>query len=300
MGKQPLGCPEGHNDDDLCWGVVFNAVFLFISQLSSACPAQEPLTILPIKTKWENGNFHVLLFDLENLAERLGSSQLNGLKSSSSLHSCDALERAKSTAERGVLLLRRNKTTGALSPFDGPGEEPDLGDVPAAGGSEQGGGLKRQKKAKSSKKARRHQPLGKVDINVVTDTAKLLLACLVPWGVDREMDNLCAQHLGLPRLLWPVSFGLVSKDSRLALMLPGWSHANSPLWDQRSQAVCVFSRKVLDLRNKYLSVAQEPTGKPTRRTKHSGPPEGLPALISLLNRICLVKRIISTPTDKNR
>ncbi|KAL8182746.1 UNVERIFIED_CONTAM: hypothetical protein K2H54_000023 [Gekko kuhli] len=267
--------------------------------LSSGCHAQWPFTILPIKTKWENGNFHIVLFDLESLTELLRSSQLNGLKSSNSLYSCDALERAKSTAEKGALLLRRNKTTGALSPFDGPGEEQDFGDIPVAGCLEQGGGLKRQKKAKSSKKTR-HQPSGKVNMNVVTDTAKLLLACLLPWGVDRETDILCIQHLGIPRLLLPVSFGLVSKENCLSLMLPGWSHANSPLWDQHNQSVNVFPRKVLDLRNKYLSAAQEPPGKPNGRTKNSGPPEGPPTLVSLLNRICLVKRIISMPLDKSR
>ncbi|XP_015275227.1 PREDICTED: WD repeat-containing protein 72 [Gekko japonicus] len=267
-------------------------------RLSSVCRAQWPFTILPIKTKWENRNFHILLFDLESLTELLRSSQLNGLKSSNSLHSCDALERVKSTAEKGTLLLRRNKTTGALSPPDGPGEEQDFGDVPAAGCLEQGGGLKRQKKAKSSKK-RRHQPSGRVSISVATDTAKLLLACLLPWGVDRETDILCVQHLGIPRLLWPVSFGLVSKEHCLSLMLPGWSHTNSPPWDQHSQSVSVFSSKVLDLRNKYLSAAQEPPGKPNGRTKNSGPPEGPPTLVSLLNRICLVKRIISMPLDKS-
>nr|XP_056721987.1 WD repeat-containing protein 72 [Euleptes europaea] len=268
-------------------------------QLSSACHTQWPFTILPVKTKWENRHFHVLLFDLENLRELLRSSHLNGLKPSNSLHSCDALERAKtSTTEKGTLLLRRNKTTSTLPLTDGPGEEHGFGGSPAAGCLEEGGGLKRQKKAKSSKKTRR-QPLGRVNVNVVTDTAKLLLACLLPWGVDRETDNLCIQYLGISRLLLPVSFGLVSKESHLSLMLPGWSHTNSPLWDQHSQPVNMFSSKVLDLRNKYLSAAQEPTGKPHVRRKNSGALEGPPTLISLLNRICLVRKIISMPLDKS-
>ncbi|XP_077174027.1 WD repeat-containing protein 72 isoform X2 [Paroedura picta] len=268
-------------------------------RLNSVGHVQWPFTILPMKTKWENRNFHILLFDLENLTELLRSSQLNGLKSSNSLHSCNALERAKSTAEKGTLLLRRNKTTtGALFPFDGPGEEYDFGDGSAAGGPEQGGGLKRQKKAKSSKKTRQH-PSGKVNVNVITETAKLLLACLLPWGLDRETDSLCVQHLGLSRLLSPVSFGLVSKESHLALMLPGGSHTNSHLWEQNNRSVNVFSNKVLDLRNKYLSMAQETTGKPNGFAKSSGPPEGPLTLTSVLSRIYLVQKVISTPLDQS-
>ncbi|XP_054859009.1 WD repeat-containing protein 72 [Eublepharis macularius] len=269
-------------------------------RLSSICSAQWPFTILPVKTEWENRNFHILLFDLENLTELLLSSQLGGLKSSNSLHSYDALERARSSAEKGTLLLRRNKTAGTLSLFHGPGEEHSFGDSPvaAAGCLEQSGGLKRQKKAKSSKKTKR-QLSGKVNVNLVTGAANLLLTCLWPWGVDRESDHLCVQYLGISRLLWPVSFGLVSEEKHFSLMLPGWSHANSALWDQHNQPVNMFSSKVLDLRNKYLSVAKEPAGKPGGRSKNTGAPEGPPTLISLLNRICLVKKIISMPLERS-
>uniref|UniRef100_A0ACB8E4W6 Uncharacterized protein n=1 Tax=Sphaerodactylus townsendi TaxID=933632 RepID=A0ACB8E4W6_9SAUR len=269
-------------------------------QLSSACHALWPFTILPVKTKWENRNFHILLFDLEILRELLCPSDLQGLKSpnSRSLHSCDAaLERAKSTAEKGALLLRRNKTTGALAPLSGPAEEHGFGDGPAAESLEQGGGgLRWQKKAKSSKKTRRHQPPGKASLHVATEAAKLLLACLLPWGADRETDSLSVQHLGLSRLLLPVSFGLVSQESHLSLTLPGWSRTHCPLRNQPGQSVQGLPSRVLDLRNKYLSAAQEPPGKTHGCRKD---PEGPPTLLSLLNRICLVKKILSMPLEKS-
>ncbi|KAL8175592.1 UNVERIFIED_CONTAM: hypothetical protein K2H54_000485 [Gekko kuhli] len=130
-------------------------------------------------------------------------------------------------------------------------------------------GLKRQKKAKSSKKTR-HQPSGKVNMNVVTDTAKLLLACPLALG-GRQRDR----H----PLMEPREFSSVGSAQPV-------SH--------------VFPRKVLDLRNKYLSAAQEPPGKPNGRTKNSGPPEGPPNSRLFTEQDLFSQEDISMPLDKSR
>lgn len=254
-----------------------------------------------MKTKWENTNFHILLFDPEKLVELLHSAHLNGLKPSHSFHSYGTLKRAKSTAEKRTLILKRNRTSGSLSPLDGQvkGEEQVFGEGNTVGSLEQSGGIKRQKKPKSSKKIRRHSS-GKINVNVTTDAAKLLLSCLLPWGVDRELDDLCIQHLGILRLLHPVSFGAVSRDNYLSLSLPGWNKANPAVAEQQHERVNLFSSKVLDLCNKYISTAHEQMGKTLRHTKTSGATERSPAVTCLLSRICLVHRVISTPLEKTR
>ncbi|XP_060138674.1 WD repeat-containing protein 72 isoform X3 [Zootoca vivipara] len=270
-------------------------------QLPTACHTQWPFTILPVKTERQNIHFYVLLFDLEKLAELLHSAQLKGLKSSSSFHSYDALKRAKSTADKRMLMLKRNRTSGSLFPLDGQvkvaAEEQTFGESNAVGSLEQSGGIKRHKKPKSSKKVRR-QPSGKVNVNVVMDAAKLLLSCLLPWGVDGELDDLCVQYLDILRLLYPVSLGLMSRNNHLSLTLPGWRNASSPGAEQQQEANHLFSRKVLDLCHRYISVAQEQTGRTNGHTKSIRTTERSLTLSYLLRRIYLVQRIFGRPLEK--
>uniref|UniRef100_A0ABM5EXE3 WD repeat-containing protein 72 isoform X1 n=1 Tax=Pogona vitticeps TaxID=103695 RepID=A0ABM5EXE3_9SAUR len=282
--------------------------------LAAASPARRPFALLPLKTKWENVNVHLLLFDLERLVELLPPSQLPGLKASNSFHSYETLKRAKSTAEKRSLVLKRNRTSGSLSPLDGQvgmaAEEQAFGEShgvrpveQGGGGGGGGGGPKRSKKPKSSKKVRR-QPSGRISLNLIADAGKLLLSCLLPWGVDRELDDLCLRHLEALRLLHPVSLGLVSQNSHLSLRLPGWCEAATPpppgaaglqQQQQQHEVTNLFSSKVLELRSKYFAVAEEQSGKLNRHGKGLGATERSSALVYLLSRICFVQRIMRMP-----
>ncbi|KAH0619760.1 hypothetical protein JD844_014017 [Phrynosoma platyrhinos] len=265
--------------------------------LSSACPAQRPFTILPVKTKWEKASFHILLFDLEKLAEWLLSPPLNNLRSSNSFHSYGALKRAKSSAaEKRTLVLRRNRTSGSLFPPDGRAfGESHAGTVPTTRSLDQSGsGIKRHKKPKSSKKVRR-QSSGKSNMPVATEVGKLLLSCLLPWGLDGEQDELCVRCLDIWRLLSPVSLGQISRDSHLSLALPGWRKA-ALSWTVKPEAKNLFSSKVLDLCNKYMSITgEQQTRRSSGSTKSSS--ERSPTLVYLLSRICLVQRILRMPQE---
>uniref|UniRef100_A0A674KIZ6 WD repeat domain 72 n=1 Tax=Terrapene triunguis TaxID=2587831 RepID=A0A674KIZ6_9SAUR len=253
-----------------------------------------PFTILPVKTKWNNISFHVLLFDLEKLVELLLSSQLSGLKSSNSFHSYDILKRAKSTAEKRTLMLKRNKTAGSLFPMDGQVknacEKKVHRDNSAARSLEESGGIKRHKKMKSSKKIRL-QPPGKIDANITTDTAKLLLSCLLPWGVDKELDNHCVRYLDIFRLQCPVSFGLVSNGNHISLMLPGWNCNHCDVVEEHVP-INLFSRKVLDLSNKYITAGQGQIGKKYGLDHNADGKQGSQMVFYLLSRVSLVNRII--------
>uniref|UniRef100_A0A8C4V711 WD repeat domain 72 n=1 Tax=Falco tinnunculus TaxID=100819 RepID=A0A8C4V711_FALTI len=258
----------------------------------------QPFTILPVKTKWTNANFHILLFDLEKLEELLLSSQLNGLKSSNSFHSYDTLERAKSTTEKRVLTLKRIKTAGSISPVDGQVDTVSSNQVcrdnSAARPLEESGGMKRQKKMKSSRKIRM-QPSSNIDVNVTTDTAKLLLSCLLPWGVDKEIDNLCVRRLDILMLQCPVSFGLVSNDNHLSLMLPGWKCTDCCVLEECA-VINLFSKRVLDLSNKYLAATEGQTGMKDGPENNVYGTKGLETVFFLFSRIALINRIINIPS----
>lgn len=271
---------------------------IFFFQLTDTSCTQQPFTVLPVKTKWNNANFHVLLFDLEKLEELLLSSQLNGLKSSNSFHTCDTLERAKSTTEKRPLTLKRNKTAASVSPVDAQVDtvcsNQACRDNNTARPLEESGGMKRQKKMKSSRKIRM-QSLGDVDVNVTTDTAKLLLSCLLPWGVDKEIDNLCVRHLDISRLQCPVSFGLVSDENHLSLMLPGWKCTDCGVLEEHA-LINLFSKRVLDLSNKYLAATEGQIGKMNGPENNIYGTKGLETVYFLFSRIALINRIINIPS----
>ncbi|XP_023789807.1 WD repeat-containing protein 72 isoform X2 [Cyanistes caeruleus] len=256
---------------------------------------QQPFTILPAKTKWNNANFHILLFDLEKLEELL-SSQLNGLKSSKSFHNQSTLERAKSTTEKRALTLKRNKSAAFVPRVDGQAEtvcsDQVHRDNNAARPVEEGGGIKRWKKMKSSRKIRM-QPSGNIDVNVTTDTAKLFLSCLLPWGLDKEIDNLCARHLDISRLQCPVSFGLVSDESHLSLMLPGWKCSDCGVPGEH-EVFNLFSKRVLDLSNKYLAATEGQSGKKDEPENDDYGARDLETVFFLFSRIAFINRIINT------
>ncbi|XP_050834515.1 WD repeat-containing protein 72 [Serinus canaria] len=266
-------------------------------KLTDTSCIQQPFTILPAKTKWNNANFHILLFDLEKL-EELFSSQLNGLKSSKSFHNQYTLERAKSITEKRALTLKRNKTAAFVPQVDGQAEtvcsDQVHRDNNAARPMEESGGIKRWKKMKSSRKIRK-QPSGNIDVNIAIDTAKLLLSCLLPWGVDEEIDNLCARHLNILRLQCPVSFGLVSDESHLSLMLPGWKCTDCDVLGEHG-VFNLFSKRVLDLSNKYLVATEGEFGKKDGPENNDYGTRDLETVFFLFNRIALINRIINTPS----
>ncbi|XP_008490266.1 WD repeat-containing protein 72 [Calypte anna] len=249
----------------------------------------QPSSILPVKSKWNNAVFHILLFDLEKLEELLLSSQLDGLKSSNSSHNYHTLEGAKNSTEKRALTLKREKTAGSISPVDGQVDAVCSNQVcedanSAARPWEESGDMERQEKMKSSRKTRMKPP-GNIDVNVTIDTAKLLLSCLLPWGVDEEIDNFCVRHLDILRLQCPVSSGLVSNENCLLLMLPGWNCTDCDVLEEHP-VVNLFSKRLLDLSNKYLAATEATSGKK----------EGLETVVFLLSRIALVNRIINRPS----
>lgn len=251
-----------------------------------------------MKTKWSNIGFHILLFDLENLVELLLSTPVCDSDPSNSFYGSEILRRAKSTVEKKTLTLKRNKTAcGSLS---AEAQAKPVSEAPAQGDNpimvlEEYDGIKRQKKLKSSKKTH-PKPLRKFDANLIIDAAKLLLSCLLPWGVDKELDNLCIKHLNILKLQGPVSLGLASNEDHFSLMLPGWDLCNAEMKKDYSK-VNLFSRKVLDLSNKYTSTLPNQAGMPRGLENNCDALHESNTIIYLLRRLFLVNKLVNMPVD---
>ncbi|XP_053079976.1 WD repeat-containing protein 72 isoform X5 [Acinonyx jubatus] len=264
-------------------------------------PFSGPFNVLPVKTRWSDIGFHILLFDLENLVELLLPTPVCDVDPSNSFYGSEILRRAKSTVEKKTLTLKRNKTaSGSLSAeaqakpvsenqAQGENTAKSLGDNE---------GIKRQKKIKNSKKMH-PKPSRKVDANVTIDTAKLFLSCFLPWGVDKEFDNLCIKHLDILKLQGSVSLGLASNEDHFSLMLPGWDLCNAEMKKDYSK-VNLFSKKVLDLSNKYTSTLPNQVGMPRgleNNCDSSQESNTLNTIVYLLNRLFAVNKLVNTPLE---
>ncbi|XP_073067976.1 WD repeat-containing protein 72 isoform X4 [Manis javanica] len=273
-------------------------------QVESPCKVADaksfsgPFNVLPVKTKWSNIGFHILLFDLENLVELLLPPPGCDADPSTSFPGSEILRRAKSTAEKKSLTLKRNKT--ACGPLSAEAQAKPASESPARGDNtlkfvEESDGIKRQKKIKSSKKVH-PKPSRKVDANLTIDTAKLLLSCLLPWGVDKELDNLCIKHLNILKLQGPVSLGLASNEDHFSLMLPGWDLYSAEVKTDNSK-VNLFSRKVLDLSNKYTSALPNQAGMPKGLDNNCNSLQESDTIVYLLNRLFLVTKLVNMPLE---
>lgn len=244
-----------------------------------------PFTIVPVRSTY-NVSLHLLLFDLEKVLELLQSSQASGLKSASSFHSYDALKTAKSFSEKRPLTLKRNKTAGSLYQMDGAVSESttkeNIGRL-----LEESSGIKRHKKFKSTKKNKR-QSAGKIDVNMVTDAAKLLLSCLLPWGIDKELDSFCIRHLDILKLQGSVTFGVISGIDHLCLMLPGWNQINHDMTGEHSHNL--LSKKVIELSAKYSLAAQKQHSKKERLESYITNAIGLHTLLHFLKKLLYVSK----------
>ena len=58
--------------------------------------------------------------------------------------------------------------------------------------------------------------------NLTMEIAQLFMSMLHAFGLDPDLDRLCLNKLGLLRPRCPISFGLISREGHMALLLPGW------------------------------------------------------------------------------
>uniref|UniRef100_H0VII2 WD repeat domain 72 n=1 Tax=Cavia porcellus TaxID=10141 RepID=H0VII2_CAVPO len=254
-----------------------------------------PFDVLPMRMKWSGVGFHILLFNLENLVELLLPVPPGGADPSGSFHSSELLRRAWSTVGRKTLTTKWSRAAAPEAQAPPAGASLSQGDT-AVTFVEENDGVKWQKKTKSSKKAQA-QPSPGVSPGLTLDTAKLLLSCLLPWGVDKELDHLCIRHLNIAQPQGPVFLGLASHEDRFSLMLPGTDSCN-PGTKTASSRANLFSRRVLDLSHKYTATLSSQLGT------SGGPEDGCDCLPQesnvityLLSRLFLVNKLVNVPLE---
>ncbi|XP_075711329.1 WD repeat-containing protein 72 isoform X2 [Rhinoderma darwinii] len=257
--------------------------------------SSSPFTLVPVRSTY-NISLHLLLFDLEKVLELLQSSQANGLKSANSFQSYDALKTAKSSSEKRPLTLKRNKTAGSLCQMDGPVSESTTKEN-ISRPLEESGGIKRHKKFKSTKK-NKSQSSGNIDVNMVTDAAKLLLSCFLPWGIDKELDNFCIRHLDILKLQGSVTFGVISGIDHLCLMLPGCNQINHDMTGELSHNL--LSKKVIELSAKYSLAAQKQHSKKEQKESSITNAIGHHALLHFLKKLFYVSKSLRMDFISNR
>ncbi|XP_004639101.2 WD repeat-containing protein 72 isoform X2 [Octodon degus] len=287
-GRGPSGCPSP--GPGACPALRVEAPW----QAVAASSSPRPFNLLPVKTRWSHVGFHVLLFDLETLTERLLPAAPGDADPTGSFHGRDLLRRARSTVGKRAVPTRRSRAAwGPASP-----ELPSVGLAQgdsAATVLEESDGVKWQKKRKSSKRTP-PQLSGRVNASLTLDTAKLFLSCLLPWGVDRELDSLCVRHLNISRLQGPVSLGLASNEDHFSLMLPGGDLCSTGLKAEYS-GVNLFSRKVLDLSNKYTATLPSHLGISRGLENDCDSWQESNTITYLLSRLFLVTKLVNMPLE---
>ncbi|XP_059808731.1 WD repeat-containing protein 72-like isoform X5 [Hypanus sabinus] len=231
------------------------------SEFAFPDPIAQAFTIQPVKAKWSDGAIHVLLFDVSTICEQLLSHQEKEQKVQSTVQSHETLKRlANVDCKKPPMSLKRNKAPTNLcqtnsSVKDLVREHFYYNEHNADGFGREGAGISKHKtKPKGTKKVTA-SAVKKMDVNVATDTAKLLISCLFPWGVDRDLDELCIKHLGMFQPRCPVSFGLLSPDDYLSLLLPGWYQFNREM--TKDHVFCSkISNKVLGLAKQVSNITQ--------------------------------------------
>ncbi|XP_078097506.1 WD repeat-containing protein 72-like [Mustelus asterias] len=221
----------------------------------------QPFTVLPVKTKWSDGTIHILLFDISAICDQLLSYQEKEPKSQNIVQSHETLKRLTNIdGKKPPMSLKRNKTTA--SPCQANGSVKDLvrehlfyNETNTSGLAREGAGISKQKTKPKGAKRVATSAVKKMDVNMARDTAKLLISCLFPWGVDRDLDELCMKHLGMFEPRCPVSFGLLSQDDYLSLLLPGWYQVNREV--TKDCAFCSkISNKVVELAKQVSNITQ--------------------------------------------
>ncbi|XP_060708994.1 WD repeat-containing protein 72-like isoform X2 [Hemiscyllium ocellatum] len=224
-------------------------------------PTLQPFTVLPVKTKWSDSTIHVLLFDVSAICEQLLSHQEKEPKIQNTIPNHETLKRlANIDGKKPPISLKRNKATS--SPCQANGSVKDLvhdhlfySESITNGLARESAAISKQKTKLKGTKRVTPSTVKRMDVNTARDTAKLLISCLFPWGVDRDLDELCTKHLGMFEPCCPVSFGLLSQDDHLSLLLPGWYRLNRE--GTKDYVFCSkISNKVVELAKQVSNITQ--------------------------------------------
>jgi len=216
-----------------------------------------PLVVDGFRTNQSDPEGHILFFDVEALIVQLlaeeysamspGTMEVQGLTNQAEYDRIRALtkvaspdtarkitgflSKVKDTADSRLQAGLTNtaspetqrKLTGLMSKVK-EGAEKAKGELgKAVKELEERSGLnEEQQKNFSDENALRPNNL-QLEINLTLEIGQLLLSVLHAWGLDKDLDKVAVNKLGLLKPKLPISFGLVSKSGGMSLLLPTWS-----------------------------------------------------------------------------
>merc|ERR1719244_332433 len=216
-----------------------------------------PLVVDGFRTNQQNAEGHILFFDVEALIVQLlteeysamspGTMEVQGLTNQAEYDRIRALTKVASpdTARKITGFLNKvkdsadsrlqasltntaspetqRKLTGLMSKVK-EGAEKAKGELgKAVKELEERSGLnEEQQKNLAEENALRPNNL-QLEINLTLEIGQLLLSVLHAWGLDKDLDKVAVNKLGLLKPKLPISFGLVSKSGGMSLLLPTWS-----------------------------------------------------------------------------
>ncbi|KAK6177982.1 hypothetical protein SNE40_012831 [Patella caerulea] len=115
----------------------------------------------------------------------------------------------------------------------------------------------------------------RLQTNITMEIAQIFMSCLHAWGLDPDLDKLCLNKLGLLKPQSPISFGLLSRQGHMSLMLPGWHKrvCHSELADLKGVSVSKIRQG--DVKTVSFAEPQQPpggsvSGKPTLLAQRMG------------------------------
>ena len=216
-----------------------------------------PLVVDGFRTNQSDPEGHILFFDVEALIVQLlaeeysamspGTMEVQGLTNQAEYDRIRALtkvaspdtarkitgflSKVKDTADSRLQAGLTNtaspetqrKLTGLMSKVK-EGAEKAKGELgKAVKELEERSGLnEEQQRNFSDENALRPNNL-QLEINLTLEIGQLLLSVLHAWGLDKDLDKVAVNKLGLLKPKLPISFGLVSKSGGMSLLLPTWS-----------------------------------------------------------------------------
>ncbi|XP_052817918.1 WD repeat-containing protein 7-like isoform X2 [Mya arenaria] len=209
------------------------------AKLDLSHPQEYPMYIEGIKTNMLDPEGHVLFFDVEALIVQLltnefatmspGELEAKGLSSllpgsrRASVDETDSpptiagfIAKVKDTAEK---IQANVDPHGGFTPINQP---PGSSQPPSRKPSQPSTPIHSPNLGSKSTRKNRPDPLSFKTNNLVMEVAQLFMSMLHAWGLDPDLDKLCLNKLGTLKPKLPVSFGLISREGHMALMLPGW------------------------------------------------------------------------------
>ncbi|XP_025115150.1 WD repeat-containing protein 7-like isoform X3 [Pomacea canaliculata] len=202
-------------------------------------PTGFPLLLQGIRTNASDTNFHVMFFDTEALIVQLLTEEFatlspadleaHGLMMSAPERQAaipsdinDAhqklagfIAKAKEKAENVGQKIQAKMDQASLQPVVTQPQQSVDPSLPSKSSLPQSNGVVPATVPSS-------QPENVLTQEPMTmDIAQLFMSCLHAWGLDPDLDRLCTSKLGLLKPSCPISFGMLSRDGHMSLMLPG-------------------------------------------------------------------------------